>query len=269
MNFVLSNVHKSFPIELLYSSKLLLNVKSLYLTLHFFFDNTYGGILENDIFKGNLIKKLDNTFIKLRRLWSIGDFSDKIYCNSILYRIYSDIVSEELFAYIPTSRKLQLESVIALISEKYSDTNFSIKELSEICNVSETHFRRLFTQVYHISPKKFITSYRLDMAKQMLKEFDCERRELTAEIKQKVETEIKYAGYIEKQAAQVKETARLESKVLPEDIDYDDIRGLRLEAIEKLKKVGPKSVGQASRISGVSPADISVLLIYLEKREQK
>ena len=104
---------------------------------------------------------------------------------------------------------------------------------------------------------------------EMLKEFDCERRELTAEIKQKVETEIKYAGYIEKQAAQVKETARLESKVLPEDIDYDDIRGLRLEAIEKLKKVGPKSVGQASRISGVSPADISVLLIYLEKREQK
>ena len=104
---------------------------------------------------------------------------------------------------------------------------------------------------------------------EMLKEFDCERRELPTEIKQKVETEIKYAGYIEKQAAQVKETARLESKVLPEDIDYDDIRGLRLEAIEKLKKVGPKSVGQASRISGVSPADISVLLIYLEKREQK
>ncbi len=104
---------------------------------------------------------------------------------------------------------------------------------------------------------------------EMLKPFDNERVELPTEIKQKVETEIKYAGYIEKQAAQVKETARLESKVLPEDIDYDEIRGLRLEAIEKLKKVGPKSVGQASRISGVSPADISVLLIYLEKREQK
>ena len=101
---------------------------------------------------------------------------------------------------------------------------------------------------------------------EMLKEFDCERRELPTEIKQKVETEIKYAGYIEKQAAQVKETVRLESKVLPEDINYDDIKGLRLEAIEKLKKIAPKSVGQASRISGVSPADISVLLIYLEKR---
>ena len=104
---------------------------------------------------------------------------------------------------------------------------------------------------------------------EMLKPFDKERRELSAEIKQKVETEIKYAGYIEKQAAQVKETIRLESKVLPEDINYDDIKGLRLEAIEKLKKIAPKSVGQASRISGVSPADISVLLIYLEKREQK
>lgn len=100
----------------------------------------------------------------------------------------------------------------------------------------------------------------------MLKPFDKERQELPAEIKQKVETEIKYAGYIEKQAAQVKETVRLESKVLPEDINYDDIKGLRLEAIEKLKKIAPKSVGQASRISGVSPADISVLLIYLEKR---
>lgn len=104
---------------------------------------------------------------------------------------------------------------------------------------------------------------------EMLKPFDKERQELPTEIKQKVETEIKYAGYIEKQAAQVKETIRLESKVLPEDINYDDIKGLRLEAIEKLKKIAPKSVGQASRISGVSPADISVLLIYLEKREQK
>lgn len=101
---------------------------------------------------------------------------------------------------------------------------------------------------------------------EMLKPFDKERQELPTEIKQKVETEIKYAGYIEKQAAQVKETVRLESKVLPEDINYDDIKGLRLEAIEKLKKIAPKSVGQASRISGVSPADISVLLIYLEKR---
>lgn len=146
--------------------------------IDFFFDNQNGTVLENNVFKGKRIEKLDNTFIKLRRLWSIGNFSDKIYCNSLLYRIYSDIVFEGLFTYIPTSRKLQLESAITLISQKYSDPEFSIKELADICNVSEAHFRRLFMQVYHTSPKRFITSYRLDKAKQMLNELDCSISEI-------------------------------------------------------------------------------------------
>lgn len=96
--------------------------------------------------------------------------------------------------------------------------------------------------------------------------FDTDRPDLPYEIAEKVETEIKYSGYIERQAAQVRETERLENRTLPEDIDYDGIKGLRLEAKEKLKKIMPSSIGQASRISGVSPADITVLLIYLEKR---
>ena len=79
------------------------------------------------------------------------------------------------------------------------------------------------------------------------------------------ETELKYEGYIRRQKAQVKEMRRLEDVRLPEDIDYTAIDGLRLEAREKLAKIKPRSIGQASRISGVSPADISVLLIYLEK----
>ena len=95
--------------------------------------------------------------------------------------------------------------------------------------------------------------------------FDKERPSLPFEIAERVETEIKYSGYIERQAAQVKETERLENKKLPENINYDDIKGLRLEAVEKLKKIKPQSIGQASRISGVSPADITVLIIYLEK----
>ena len=95
--------------------------------------------------------------------------------------------------------------------------------------------------------------------------FDKERPSLPFEIAERVETEIKYSGYIERQAAQVKETERLENKKLPENIDYDDVKGLRLEAVEKLKKIKPQSIGQASRISGVSPADITVLIIYLEK----
>ena len=95
--------------------------------------------------------------------------------------------------------------------------------------------------------------------------FDKERPDLPLEIAERVETEIKYSGYIERQAAQVKETQRLENRKLSENINYDDIKGLRLEAVEKLKKVKPQSIGQASRISGVSPADITVLMIYLEK----
>ena len=97
--------------------------------------------------------------------------------------------------------------------------------------------------------------------------FDKTRPSLPREVTAKVETEIKYAGYIEKQRAKVREMQRLESRLLPDDIDYDKITGLRLEAIEKLKKVRPRSIGQASRISGVSPADISVLIIYTGEKE--
>ena len=100
-----------------------------------------------------------------------------------------------------------------------------------------------------------------------LEPFDSSRPRLEYDIAEKVETEIKYAGYIERQAAQVKEVERLENRKLPENMDYDSVYGLRLEAVEKLKKIMPSSIGQASRISGVSPADISVLLIYLEKTQ--
>lgn len=99
----------------------------------------------------------------------------------------------------------------------------------------------------------------------LLAEFDTTRPDLPYEIFEQVEIDIKYEGYIKRQKAQVDEMHRLEVRALQADIDYDAIIGLRLEAREKLNKIRPKSVGQASRISGVSPADISVLLIYLEK----
>lgn len=86
---------------------------------------------------------------------------------------------------------------------------------------------------------------------------------------QKIETEVKYEGYINRQLAQIKEQQRLEEKLIPEDIDYNTVGNLRLEAVEKLNKVRPRSIGQASRISGVSPADISVLLIKLEKDKRQ
>lgn len=95
--------------------------------------------------------------------------------------------------------------------------------------------------------------------------FDTERPDLPPEIFEQVEIELKYEGYIRRQQAQINEMRRLEVKLLPKDIDYNAIDGLRLEAREKLSKIRPHSVGQASRISGVSPSDISVLLIYLAK----
>ena len=85
-------------------------------------------------------------------------------------------------------------------------------------------------------------------------------------VQEQVEVELKYEGYIRRQQAAIEEMRRLESRLLPEDTDYSAIVGLRKEAQEKLQKVRPRSVGQASRISGVSPADISVLIIWLSQR---
>lgn len=101
---------------------------------------------------------------------------------------------------------------------------------------------------------------------QDLAPFDTERPPLADEVTEQVEIQIKYEGYIQKQLMQVEQMRKLESRLLPENICYEQVRGLRLEAIEKLQRVRPYNIGQASRISGVSPADISVLLIYLSSR---
>lgn len=94
--------------------------------------------------------------------------------------------------------------------------------------------------------------------------FDVDRPVLPWEVCEQVELQIKYEGYIQKQLAQIEQMRKLESKKLPKDTDYSLIYGLRLEAIEKLNKVKPLSIGQASRISGVSPADISILAVWLQ-----
>ena len=89
--------------------------------------------------------------------------------------------------------------------------------------------------------------------------------ELTEDIKEQVEIQIKYEGYIEKSLQQVERLKKMENKKIPENIDYDAISSLATEAVQKLKKVRPLSIAQASRISGVNPADISILLVYLEQ----
>lgn len=99
--------------------------------------------------------------------------------------------------------------------------------------------------------------------------FDKNRENLPKSVFDKVQTEIKYEGYIARQNHQIKEMRRLESKIIPENLNYNEIKGLRLEAIEKLSKIKPLNIGQASRISGVSPADISVLIIFLASKNKR
>ena len=97
--------------------------------------------------------------------------------------------------------------------------------------------------------------------------FDRQRPELSKAVTEEVEIQLKYAGYLARQEKQVAEFKREEARKIPEDMDYRAIAGLRLEAQEKLSTIRPVSVGQAGRISGVSPADIGVLLIYLEQKK--
>ena len=106
---------------------------------------------------------------------------------------------------------------------------------------------------------------RTEITYEDLKELDPKRPELSRQVREEVEIMVKYEGYIKMQEKQVEGFKKLEKKLLPEDVDYNTIKGIRLEARQKLNKYKPYSIGQASRISGVSPADISVLLIFLEQ----
>ncbi len=104
---------------------------------------------------------------------------------------------------------------------------------------------------------------------EVLKELDSERKWLPDDVIEQVEIEIKYEGYIERQLRQVEQFKKMEKKKIPDDLNYDNVPSLRLEARQKLKSFRPISVGQASRISGVSPADISVLLVYFEQYKKR
>ncbi|CCJ34068.1 tRNA uridine 5-carboxymethylaminomethyl modification enzyme GidA [Caloramator australicus RC3] len=121
--------------------------------------------------------------------------------------------------------------------------------------------------------KSGITLYELikrpEITYENIEKIDKERPYLPKDVTEEVEIEIKYEGYIKKQIEQVEQFKKLELKKIPPYINYDDIQGLRLEARQKLSKIRPENIGQASRISGVSPADISVLLVYIEQIRRK
>lgn len=128
-----------------------------------------------------------------------------------------------------------------------------------------------FLQSHQSTPLKTAASLaeilrRPEMKYEYLSEIDPDNTMLPYEVTEQVEIDIKYDGYIKRQMKQVEQFKKLETKKIPEDLDYDEIPSLRIEAVQKLKLYKPLSIGQASRISGVSPADISVLHIYLEQR---
>ncbi len=110
---------------------------------------------------------------------------------------------------------------------------------------------------------------RPELGYEKLKEIDPERPDLPEDVREQVEISLKYEGYIARQAAQVEHFMKLERKKIPADIDYNDVGSLRIEAHQKLEKFRPETLGQASRIAGVSPADIAVLQVYLEKHAVK
>lgn len=164
------------------------------------------------------------------------------------------LVSEEKFARF-TEKKAQIETEMQRVTE----TSVPLTDDLQALLVSrETSPLKTGVKLAELLRRPQITYADLEP-------FDPTRPSLPPAIFEQVEIELKYAGYIRRQEMQIKEMRRLECKKIPADTVYADIHGLRLEAREKLAKIRPENVGQASRISGVSPADISVLLIYLAK----
>ena len=139
----------------------------------------------------------------------------------------------------------------------------------EHLNIGANPAVQAFLEAHQSTPLKTGTTLgelirRPELDYEMLGELDPQRPQLNRGVGEQVNINIKYDGYIKRQLKQVEQYKKMEKKKIPVDIDYDDVKSLRLEARQKLKQFQPVSVGQASRISGVSPADISVLLVYLE-----
>ncbi|MBQ1993804.1 MAG: tRNA uridine-5-carboxymethylaminomethyl(34) synthesis enzyme MnmG [Lachnospiraceae bacterium] len=157
------------------------------------------------------------------------------------------------------NRLLEKEKLIAQEIERVNNVNIgankAVQELMERCGSTRLQSGMRMSELIK----------RPELTYDMLEEIDPDRPELPYEVREQVNISVKYEGYINRQLRQVEQYKKLENKRIPENIDYNNVYSLRKEAVQKLNDLRPASVGQASRISGVSPADISVLLIYLEK----
>jgi len=185
-----------------------------------------------------LLLRQDNADLRLRKIgYNIG------------------LISEEQYNHILEKEKM-IENEIDRLKSTIVGANTRIKDFMESHNSTPLRTGNTLAEIL----------CRPEFDYDSIKEIDVNRNELPKEVTQQVEIEIKYEGYIKRQISQVKSFKKMESKMIPSDIDYDDINSLRKEARQKLKMFNPISVGQASRISGVSPADISVLLVYLSSK---
>jgi len=172
------------------------------------------------------------------------------------YRV--GLISEERYKKFLT-KKENIEKEIERVKKKTIKPTEKVNELLEKMGSSKISYGVKLAELLR----------RTELTYNALQEIDEDRPELSREEAEQVEIQIKYEGYIKLQMAQVEKFKKLEKKLLPEDIDYKNLKGISLEGRQKLDKFKPRSVGQASRISGVSPADISVLLIYLEQLKRK
>ena len=156
------------------------------------------------------------------------------------------------------------------VQEKYAEVEREIKRL-EKTHIAPSEELNTYLEANGTAPVSSGVSLadlirRPQLSYEGLAPFDVQRPELPRPVWYQAEISLKYEGYIKRQLKQVEDFAGMENKLLPDDINYDEVTGLRLEAREKLKKIRPRSFGQASRISGVSPADISVLMVWMEGR---
>ena len=159
------------------------------------------------------------------------------------------------------------------VQEKYRQVSREIARLGK-CGVPESEELNAYLAAVGTAPVKGSARMsdlvrRPQVKYEDLAPFDPTRPDLPPDIREEVEIQVKYAGYIQRQLKQVEQQRKEEDRALPEDIDYQAITGLRLEARQKLSAIRPMNIGQASRVSGVSPADVAVLLVYLELKNRE
>ncbi|MBQ8729892.1 MAG: tRNA uridine-5-carboxymethylaminomethyl(34) synthesis enzyme MnmG [Lachnospiraceae bacterium] len=162
------------------------------------------------------------------------------------------LISDERYEAV-LDKERQISKEVERLENTPIGANQKVQALLEACNSTPLKTGTTLAELIK----------RPELSYEMLKEIDANREELAEDVIEQVNINLKYDGYISRQLKQVEHFKKLEKKIIPEDIDYDKVGNLRAEALQKLKKFRPRSIGQASRISGVSPADISVLLVYL------